>query len=287
MPKRKLLITGGSGYLGRHLTAKAVERFEVCATYHRHGGRIRAGQPISLDLTNREDVFRVIAGAKPHAVIHTAAINPGDGTDARMWSVNVEGSRSVAEASASVGARLVHVSSDSVHDGRHAPYPDEVAPSPINGYGRSKAAAEAAVIEAYPGAAIVRTSLIYGLTAEMDRGTAGFVERIEAGEMLTLFDDVIRQPIWVESLSEALLALTTRDFAGTLNIAGRQAMSREEFGRKMLDRWNVDLRGLVRSGRAAELSDAIPLDLRLSVDKAEELLNMVFPGVDDVINNVQ
>ncbi|MCK5734290.1 MAG: NAD(P)-dependent oxidoreductase [Candidatus Latescibacteria bacterium] len=287
MPKRKLLITGGSGYLGRHLTAKAVERFEVCATYHRHAGRIRAGQPIPLDLTNREDVFRVIAGAKPHAVIHTAAINPGDGTDARMWSVNVEGSRSVAEASASVGARLVHVSSDSVHNGRHAPYPDEVAPSPINGYGRSKAAAEAAVIEAYPGAAIVRTSLIYGLTAEMDRGTAGFVERIEAGEMLTLFDDVIRQPIWVESLSEALLSLATLDFAGTLNVAGRQAMSREEFGRKMLDRWNVDLRGLVRSGRAAELSDAIPLDLRLSVDKAEALLNMVFPGVDDVINNVQ
>ena len=287
MPKRKLLITGGSGYLGRHLTIKAVERFEVCPTYHRHAGRIRAGQPISLDLTSREDVFRVIAGAKPHAVIHTAAINPGDGTDARMWSVNVEGSRSVAEASASAGARLVHVSSDSVHNGRHAPYPDEVTPSPINGYGRSKAAAEAAVIEAYPGAAIVRTSLIYGLTAEMDRGTAGFVERIEAGEMLTLFDDVIRQPVWVESLSVALLALTTRDFAGTLNIAGRQAMSREEFGRKMLDRWNVDLRGLVRSGRAAELSDAIPLDLRLSVDKAEALLNMVFPGVDDVINNVQ
>jgi dTDP-4-dehydrorhamnose reductase len=286
MSKEKLLITGGSGYLGRHLTIKAVERFEVCATYHRNAGRIKAGRPIFLDITNREDVFRVIAGVKPHAVIHTAAINPGDGADARMWTVNVEGSRSVAEASAAVGARLVHVSSDSVHDGQHAPYADEAAPSPINGYGRSKAAAEAAVIEVHPQAAIVRTSLIYGLT-EMDRGTAGFVERIEAGERLTLFDDVIRQPIWVESLSEALLALTTRNFAGTLNIAGRQAMTRAAFGRKMLDWWNVDLRDLVRSGRAAELSDAIPLDLRLSVDKAERLLHMVFPGVDDVIGNEQ
>ena len=122
---------------------------------------------------------------------------------------------------------------------------------------------------------------------QMDRGTAGFVERIEAGGMLTLFDDVIRQPVWVESLSEALLKLATLDFAGTLNIAGRQAMTRAAFGRKMLDRWNVDLRDLVRSGRAAELSDAIPLDLRLSVDKAEALLNMVFPGVDDVMGNEQ
>ena len=286
MSRKKLLITGGSGYLGRHLTKKAVERFDVCATYHRNAGRIRAGQPIPLDLTNREDVFRVIAGVKPYAVIHTAAINPGDGADSEMWAVNVEGSRSVAEASAAVGACLVHVSSDSVHDGQHAPYADEAAPSPINGYGRSKAAAEAVVISAHPRAAIVRTSLIYGLR-EMDRGTAGFVERIEAGERLTLFDDVIRQPIWVESLSEALLKLAMLDFAGTLNVAGRQAMTRAAFGRKMLDWWNVDPRGLVRSGRAADVSDAIPLDLRLSVDKAEALLHMIFPGVDDVLSNEQ
>ena len=180
----------------------------------------------------------------------------------------------------------MHVSSDSVHDGQHAPYADEAAPSPINGYGRSKAAAEAVVISAHPRAAIVRTSLIYGLR-EMDRGTAGFVERIEAGERLTLFDDVIRQPIWVESLSEALLKLAMLDFAGTLNVAGRQTMTRAAFGRKMLDWWNVDPRGLVRSGRAADVSDAIPLDLRLSVDKAEALLHMIFPGVDDVLSNEQ
>ena len=199
-----------------------------------------------------------------------------------MMAVNARGSRHVAEAASGVGARLVHVSSDVVHDGQHAPYSDDVLPSPINGYARSKVEAEAAVAELKPQAAIVRTSLIYGLT-EMDRGTAGFVRRIETGEVLTLFNDAIRQPVWVDSLSEALLKLATFDFAGTLNAAGRQAMTREEFGRKMLDWWNVDLRGLVRSTRAADVSDAIPLDLRLTTDKAEGLLHMVFPGVDEVL----
>jgi nucleoside-diphosphate-sugar epimerase len=63
--KQILVVTGGSGYLGRHLTMKAVERFEVYATYYPHAGRIKAGRPVPLDLTNREEVFRVIAGAKP------------------------------------------------------------------------------------------------------------------------------------------------------------------------------------------------------------------------------
>ena len=199
-----------------------------------------------------------------------------------MMSVNANGSRHIAEAAAEVGARLVHVSSDSVHNGQQGPYSDDVPSSPINGYGRSKAVAEAVVVEANPQAAIVRTSLIYGLT-EMDRGTAGFVKRIEVGEAVTLFSDAIRQPVWVNSLSEALLKLATLGFAGTRNVAGRQAMTREEFGRKMLDWWKIDLRGLVRSGRARDVAEPIPLDLRLTTDKAEGLLHMLFPGVDEVL----
>ena len=282
MPRKILLITGGSGYLGRHLTAKAVGTFDVYATCHRNADRVKAGRPVPLDVTNREAVLSLMTELKPDAIIHTAAVNPGSGSDAWMMAVNVHGPRHIAEAAGMVGARLVHVSSDVVHDGQRAPYSDDAAPSPINGYARSKAAAEAAVVEANPQAAIVRTSLIYGL-AEMDRGTAGFVERIEAGEVVTLFGDAIRQPVWVDSLSEALLKLAGLDFAGTLNVAGRQAMTREEFGRKMLDWWKIDLRGLVRSGRAADVSEPIPLDLRLTTDKAEGLLHMMFPGVDEVL----
>ena len=300
MSRKILLIIGGSGYLGRHLSRKATEtaayasKFGVYATYHRNVDRVKVGRPVPLDVTNREAVLDRIRELRPHAIIHTAAINPGGGSEEQMMAVNARGSRHVAEAASGVGARLVHVSSDVVHDGQHAPYSDDVLPSPINGYARSKVEAEAAVAELKPQAAIVRTSLIYGL-AEMDRGTAGFVERIEAGEVLTLFSDAIRQPVCVDSLGEALLRLAALDaadvasltdaskFAGTLNVAGRQAMTREEFGRKMLAWWNVDLRGLVRSVRAADVCEPIPLDLRLTTDKAERVLHMVFPGVDEVL----
>ncbi len=282
MKYKPLLITGGSGYLGQHLTPQAAEKFDVYATYNTHANQIKSGRPISLNLIDRDDVFRTITELKPQAIIHAAAINPGMGSEQDMMRINRDGSRYVAEAALENKARLIHVSTDVVHDGKQAPYDDDAPPNPLNGYGRSKAAAEAAIAEIDPRAAIVRTSLIYGLDV-LDRGTEGFAKRLNSGEPLTLFNDVIRQPVWVESLATALLKLVDVGFEGPLNIAGSQALTREQFGRRMLAWWQVDTRGLLGSGRAVDISDTIPLDLRMSIHKSEQLLQMPFPGVDEVL----
>ncbi len=280
--KRALLITGGSSYLGRHLTVKAAKRYELYSTYQSHPDRIKAGHPLPLNLTNRKAVLRLIDEVRPQAIIHAAACNPGGGAEALMMAVNAAGSGYVAEAAVAVGARLVHVSTDVIHDGRQAPYADDAPPTPLYGYGRSKAAAEAEVARINPQAAIVRTSLIYGLD-EMDNGTRSFVWKLEQGQPLKLFSDVIRQPIWVETLAEALLKLIDVEFSGPLNVAGRQALTREAFARRMLAYWQIDAGDLLHSGRAADVSDTIPLDLRLSVRKGERVLGMPFPGVDEVL----
>ena len=281
MKPKTLLITGGSGYLGQHLTPKAPERFDVYAAYHTNPGPIKVERRLSLNLTRRADVYRVVTDVKPYAIIHAAAINPGQGNEDEMLQLNAQGSRYVAEAAVAVGARLVHLSTDVIHDGQHAPYDDDAPPHPLNAYGRSKAAAETAVARVDPGAAIVRTSLIYGLQM-MDRGTEGFVKRLNAGRPLTLFNDVIRQPVWVNLLAEALLKLVEIDFSGTLNVAGQQPLTREEYGRRLLAWWQIDT-GRVRAGRAVDISDTIPLDLRLLTRKAEQLLQMRFSGVDEVL----
>lgn len=280
---QRVLITGGSGYLGRHLTAQAAHSFQVYTTYSSNPDHIKAGQPLPLDLTDRDSVYRQVADLQPDAIIHTAAINPGQGSDEQMWQVNVLGSQYIAQAAVATGSRLVHVSSDVVHSGRHSPYPDDAPPSPLNTYGRSKAEAEALVARIDPQAAIVRTSLIYGLE-EMDRGTEGFIKRLQSGQPLVLFNDVVRQPVWVETLAEALLRLVEVNYAGLLNVAGRQPMTREEFGRRMLAWWGGAADEMVQSGRAADISDTIPLDVRLNVTKAEQLLHMTFPGVDEVLS---
>ena len=204
MNNKTILLTGASSYLGQHVAIRVAEKYKLYSVYAANPNSITAGQPVQLDLRNRTAVRQIITKLEPQAIIHAAAINPGQGDAEAMQQINSNGSRYVAEAAVAVGARLVCVSTDVVHSGQNAPYTDEAVPTPINDYGRSKAAGEAAVHEVDPSAAIARTSLIYGLE-RMDRGTAGFIKRLESGQTLKLFSDVIRQPVWVESLAEALL----------------------------------------------------------------------------------
>jgi dTDP-4-dehydrorhamnose reductase len=281
MEEPVLLITGASGYLGRHLGRRAAAYGRVYPAVHRDSGSMGDGAFV-LDVGDRSAVLDLVERLQPTAIIHTAAVNPGQGDDAEMLRVNAEGSRNVAEGAVAVGARLVAVSTDIVHDGRAGPYADEALATPINAYGRSKADGEVAVLEIDPSALVVRTSLMYGLD-EMDRGTAGFAERLTRGESVSLFSDVLRNPVHVDTLSDALLELAQIEYSGVLNVAGGQALSREDFGVRMLSYWGVGNLDRVRSALASDISDAIPIDVRLDSSRAENLLGMTFPGVDVVL----
>jgi len=283
MPESTYLITGATGYLGRRLVREADTRGRVYAASRHPASQAHVGIPVELDVSDRSRVQRVLDELKPTVIIHAAAVNPGQGDDTIMWQVNAEGSGHVAEGAREVGSRLVAISTDVVHDGNHGPYDDDDAANPINHYGRSKAAGEVAILAHAPDTAVVRTSLMYGLD-EMDRGTAGFAERINRGEPQALFSDVLRNPIRVDTLAAAVVRLADTAHKGTLNIAGRQVLSRDAYGRTLLAYWGVPTDGLLDSAKAADISDSVPLDLRLTVDRAEHLLGMVFAGVDTVLS---
>jgi dTDP-4-dehydrorhamnose reductase len=282
---RTLLVTGASGYLGRHLTRRAAEAgYCVLSAYGAHRNSVVAGEPIPLDLLAAGDELeRRIDEIAPSAIIHTAASNPGTDTNA-MSSINTEGSRRIATIATRIGARLVHVSTDVVHDGRNSPYGDDAVATATDAYGGSKAAGEAAVAQIAPDAARVRTSLIYSLN-EMDRVTANFAQRLAANDRVALFRDVIRQPIWVETLAAALLRLAfeCREQAGSFNIAGSQAISREAFARRLFEWWNLPGRENAISISAESLSHPPAMDIRLLLDKAQSALGMHFDGVDEVL----
>ena len=282
MASTVFLITGATGYLGRRLVAAAEPFGPVFAAVHRPVAAGAKDRVVAIDVTDRDAVLRAFRKVRPTVVIHAAAVNPGQGDDDLMWRVNADGSRHVAAASRVVGARLIAISTDLVHDGRSAPYDDDRPAKPVNAYGRSKAAGEVAVRTVDPDAVVVRTSLMYGLD-EMDRGTASFAERIGRGEPQILFTDVLRNPINVDTLADAIVRTGATDYVGLLNVAGRQAVSRAAFGRQMLRYWQVPVGDLLQSGLAADVSESIPLDLRLSIDRAEGLLGISLPGVDDVL----
>ena len=274
---KRVLITGGSGYLGRHLAQRAVGEWGGALAYTTHS-RDPLGWPqgAALDVRDGPAVARLVADFAPDAILHTA----GSNTTPDMMAVIVEGTRHVVAAAMAAGARLVHLSTDAIFDGTSAPYDETARPAPLHDYGRAKAAAEQ-LVSAHPNAVIVRTSLIYGLE-EMDNGTAWMAAALRAGQPVTLFTNQWRNPVWVESLARACLELADSDYCGVLNVAGRQAMSRADFGLRLLDWWGVNERATLTLG--PDESGRWPLDCRLEVGLAAGLLATPLPGVEEVLS---
>lgn len=275
MSSLRLLITGGSGYLGRHLVRNvAAGRSESFRYTTFRADPLGLPQGEQLDLRDGPAVTRFVADFAPDAVIHTA----GSNRTPDMTAVIVEGTRHIVAASAAAGARLVHLSTDSIFDGTAAPYDEAAAPAPLNEYGQAKAMAEA-LVAGHPDAVIVRTSLIYGLE-EIDNGTAWMAEALRAGQPVTLFTNQRRNPVWVETIAAACLELVDHPYRGVINVAGRQAITRAAFGLRLLDWWGVTECSSLSV--ADDMSGRWPLDCELDVSLASRLLQTPLRGVDDV-----
>lgn len=256
---KRLLVTGGCGYLGRELVRRAGGRgLAVRATWWRQEPRGDA-EWVRADV--RDEAAMRVAAAGCDAVVHTAYVQGDD-----AWSTNADGSAAVARAAR--GLRLVHLSSDVVFSGARGGYRETDEPEPVNAYGRSKAEAERRVAALHPEATIVRTSLLYG------GPEPGPQERL-AREGTRFFVDEIRSPVHVGDLADALLELLVLDHAGPLHAGGADDVSRYDFALLLgTDRARIE--------RAHTTPDRAP-DVSLDSSLAASLLGTRLRGVYEVL----
>ena len=137
-----VLITGADGQLAHAFRARlAGEDCVVALT--------RA----QLDLTSYDDVIKTIREVRPDMIVNAAAYNDVDGAEddpTSALAVNAFGVRALSKAARSVGATLVHFSTDFVFDGTaDEPYTEETPPNPQSVYATSKLLGEWFAREAF------------------------------------------------------------------------------------------------------------------------------------------
>ena len=258
-----LLVVGAAGHLGGELCRRGLAAgWPVVGTYHRTAGTLDGVDWRPLDVRDREAVLALVGSVGPRAVVNCAYRYD-------EWATTADGPAHVALAAARVGARLVHLSTDAVHGGRPEPYGDDAPPSPILPYGAAKAAAETAVRLVHPAAALVRTSLIVG--DERSNQVRRCLDAVRGSSGVALFADEVRCPIAVDDLASAVLELVGSDYAGCLNVAGPEAVSRVELGLLVARRYGLDPTGM-RTTTIAAAGLHRPAEIRLDSSRAAGLL---------------
>jgi dTDP-4-dehydrorhamnose reductase len=167
-------------------------------------------------------------------VIHCAALTDVDACErdpAAARALNTDAPARLAAAAHALGARFVHISTDAVYDGE-APglHGENEPPAPANVYARSKLEGEHAVLDAHPGALVLRTTM-HGWTALGRRSFSESILRgLLRGDRLTLFEDVRFSPLVVTDHARLIKRLAATQ-SGVLNLGAADAVTKEAFGR--------------------------------------------------------
>lgn len=172
-----ILVTGVAGQLGHDVMNALHKRGHSCIGSDiapQYAG-IADGSPvttlpyISLDITDTAMVRQVMEQTKPDAVIHCAAwtavdLAEDDDQQKKVWAINADGTRNIAESCKALDCKMVYLSTDYVFDGQGtAPWtPDCRDFQPLNVYGQSKLAGETAVAENLEKYFIVRIAWVFG-----------------------------------------------------------------------------------------------------------------------------
>lgn len=193
MKNSLVTVFGGGGFLGRQVAQELMERGARVRVAQRDLasavrvqplGALGQKQLVAADVRKPQSVARAVAGSD--IVINLVGVLNGD-----FDGTHRDGAANVARAAAEAGARaLVHVSAIGA-DARSA-----------SGYGRSKAAGEAAVVAAFPTATIIRPSIIFG---PEDRFLNRFAEMIARLPVVPVISaDTKFQPVYVADVAKAI-----------------------------------------------------------------------------------
>ncbi|MFT3737384.1 MAG: dTDP-4-dehydrorhamnose reductase [Breznakibacter sp.] len=192
------LITGSNGQLGSEIRA-LIPQYPAM--------RFIFTDVAELDITDTNAVLAFCTSHKVEAIINCAAytaVDKAETDEALARRINVDGPANLAKVAAKVGAKMVHISTDYVFNGRaNAPLKETDAIDPVGVYGQTKADGEKAVLSSGADAVVVRTSWLYS-----EYGT-NFVKTImkygrERGHLKVVFDQV-GTPTYACDLAKACL----------------------------------------------------------------------------------
>lgn len=246
----KILITGANGLLGQKLVAllsheKNVEVIATSKGVNVNSYDLPKYHFCSLDVSDKEQVNRVIEDEKPDVIIHTAAMTHVDECEQdkeKCWHVNVVAVEWLLEAAKKHHAFFIHLSTDFVFSGSSGPHVEVDGHYPVNYYGKTKAEAELLVQQSGVDYAIVRTAIVYGIAPKMSRSNIVLwvKESLENGKSIKVVDDQFRTPTLAEDLAMGCWLIAKQRAQGIFHISGEEVYTPYQMALLIAEHFKLD-----------------------------------------------
>lgn len=223
----KVLVTGVAGQLGHDVMNELAKRgyngigSDIAPEYSgfEDGTAVVSMPYVPLDITDKAQVNKTIIDICPDVVVHCAAWTAVDAAEEpenreRVFSVNADGARNIAEACKDIDAKMIYISTDYVFDGSGTePWkPDSQNYNPLNIYGESKLRGELAVRDILEKYFIVRIAWVFGVSG------GNFVKTmLKLGKKLDtirVVNDQIGTPTYTYDLARLLVDMAETDKYG-------------------------------------------------------------------------
>ena len=291
---KKILIFGGSGFLGKSLVDFANQnpkKFKVFSTFNKNKISQYEHPQIKFNFLDEENLNALIKSVNPDLIINSialASIEKCEIDNLLASHLNASLPSLIAKICNLEGIAFAHISTDHLFSGESImPYNEQSAPNPLNFYAESKLRGEQEILKYCPDAIIARTNF-FG-EAHIQSNT--FLQQVlhsSKENKFGLFDDVFFSPLSANEVALTIYELIEKEFHGLINISSQDSISKYDFGKLLLSSFQKSYEGIFR----CSIDDMPHLTQRpkmmsLSNKKLVNTLGKSFNfNIKDSINNV-
>jgi len=264
--RKRCLVLGGSGFLGRETVPVLRRDFDVTATAMHHA----APGMLTVDMRDPVELEKVIRSTEPEVVVVLAAYREPDFCEADPEEARRLNTKPCETLNRILPPEcpLLFVSTDYVFDGNAPPYTESSRQNPLSVYGATKADAEALVLQRSTGI-VLRVPLLMGWTD--DPLKSGFfsqlVNDVRAGGRITLDDVLARYPVWTHDAGRAIQTLLISGATGIFHYSTPQKLTRYQAALAMGALLGLSTAHISPSREIIMRAARRPLDARLVTER--------------------
>jgi len=280
--KKKLFIFGVGSLTGSKLAILAKNDFEVFGSFNLRCPNLDFIKSAQLDIKNFKKAKELLSTTNPDFVVNTCAINNVDYCENHREEsklINTDFVENIVNVVDSLGSKLIHLSSDSVFDGKkELPYVEEDFPKPINFYGYTKMLSEQYVLKNTKNL-IVRVSVLYGwlIKSLQDKPSSSMkaenfgmwvIKKLIAQENIKIITDEYSSPIIADDFANVILHLIKGNYAGIYHAAPPIKINRYEFALEIAKKLDLNS-NLILPVTAKELGRKVDTGINKCLDSTK------------------